>query len=201
MENRELIEGVSIKAALLAERFYGDYLEVYSFKDDLQGRADFNLAINAVVEEDQEVIQVSLKAGNGEQVKSFAMVGGINRDTPLFLSRVVFYLWSSFHDYLSHENRKPAEWVDELTTGSVFTHLKVKSWIVLCHWSMTTQALVLSPWQCIETGVLFSTIHRASSIVSTGGEYHCGVFLNCLDWKGMSPCPRQRSLPWIAGKG
>ena len=98
---------------------YGDYLEVYSFKDDLQGRADFNLAINAVVEEDQEVIQVSLKAGNGEQVKSFAMVGGINRDTPLFLSRVVFYLWSSFHDYLSREKRKPAELVDELTTEAI----------------------------------------------------------------------------------
>lgn len=118
-ENRDLIEGISVKAALLAERLYGDYLEVYSFKDNSQVRADFSLAINAVMDDAQEVIQVSLKAGNGEQEKSFAMVSGLNRDTPLFLSRVVFYLWSSFHDYLSEEKRKPADWVDELTTEAI----------------------------------------------------------------------------------
>ena len=47
------------------------------------------------------------------------MVGGLNRDTPLFLSRVIFYLWSSFHDYLSEEKRKLAELVDELKTEAI----------------------------------------------------------------------------------
>ena len=55
-ENRNLIEGISIKAALLTKRLYGDYLEVYSFKDNSQDRADFSLAINAVVDEDKCIL-------------------------------------------------------------------------------------------------------------------------------------------------
>jgi tetratricopeptide (TPR) repeat protein len=86
-ENRNFMESMVVRAAAGASRRYSEYMEVYP-RQEYRRDGDYNINITAVLEGETPVI--NLQMGDLTQ----ALMGPFDETSYLFLSEVVFKLWS-----------------------------------------------------------------------------------------------------------
>lgn len=117
-EKRALAESLVRKAALLAERTYGQFIHVsYGTSGE---RAQYLLELNAVFQDAGEALSVTLRpVSGGAAEQSFTITGKLRPEQASYLANVIFFLWSAFHGYLAEGMGEPAELVDEISAEAV----------------------------------------------------------------------------------
>ena len=92
-------------------------------------RPDFTAATIASQDKDALTLVVSLKRmSDGLSTPSMVWIGPATADTPLWLARSLFLLWSSFHAFLADQVTAPPVFADELPVSvlnPIFTPLGI----------------------------------------------------------------------------
>ncbi|UCB45460.1 MAG: hypothetical protein JSV25_14820, partial [Spirochaetota bacterium] len=122
-ENIELIDKVIQLSVARANDLYGRYIQVdYSQKAK---QALYTVEVTAYFSEDGNSLDAKLTRNrDGSQTDAVPVLGEINARSASHLASTIFYLWSSFHDFLADEMTAPPVYVEEipldLTSQSVF---------------------------------------------------------------------------------
>lgn len=174
LNNRALIETVIEKAALLANRRYKPYITVDSGKTGIA--LDYTLNVNAVFQEENPVLVISMKRKKDDQeTEPFPISGRITPETTLFLANVIFYQWSSFHDYLSSLMEEPLSFVDEISADIIAQTALPGMPSMLVPTSVAVKAngnfLVGFSMLCVEFDRYFSIVDQPGKSLYESGNY------------------------------
>ncbi len=95
----------------ILEQDYDGYLKVMD-----KGRTDYLVSLNIFIDENQNIATLKLteNSSNKEKVLSLPFIYGF--DTPLYMARSIFYLWSSLNGYLKDKETSPPVFIDALRT-------------------------------------------------------------------------------------
>jgi tetratricopeptide (TPR) repeat protein len=101
------------RAAEVMSRLYAQSFTVV--QPESVPRPDFNAAPIASQDKETLTLVISLKrASDGASTPAMVWNGPATADTPLWLARSAFLLWSSFHGFLADQITAPPVYVDEL---------------------------------------------------------------------------------------
>ena len=118
-ENRLLIDNLIAGASVLTERIYSNYVSIIESSEDKSIDTEYSLSTNYVFDPDGSVLQLSLEKADSEISTSYNIMGEIKNDTPLFLARVIFYLWAGHNNYLSDLSAPKPIFVNDLSTSYI----------------------------------------------------------------------------------
>jgi hypothetical protein len=115
-KNREFLEELVWRAARTVEDKYGQHTTVSASGS---GTApDFSVGITATLEKESEAVVVSMKREpDGDEPRTFSLLGGVSQESAGYLSGAVFYLWASFHGGLTKLMEDPPETILSLDTN------------------------------------------------------------------------------------
>ncbi len=118
-ENQKLINNLIADASVLTERIYYKYLELEEASINTGRDANYKLALNYVYDPDQSILQISLKNTDTGVSTSYNIMGGVKTDTPIYLARAIFYLWTGHNNYLSDLSSHSPVFINELDTAYI----------------------------------------------------------------------------------
>lgn len=93
---KQELESVLERAAAGASRRYSRYIEVYA-PGELRGRADYKMTVTAVLEGESPVIALQFSRSGAREGLNQSLLGGIGENTHLYLSEVIFKLWTQLN--------------------------------------------------------------------------------------------------------
>jgi tetratricopeptide (TPR) repeat protein len=121
-ENRELLEELVWRAARTTEDKYGRHITISAPGSGTV--PDFSVEITATLEKESEAIVVSMKRKpDGDEPRTFSLLGGVSQESAGYLSGAIFYLWASFHGGLAELMEDPPKVVFSLDTDELSSAL------------------------------------------------------------------------------
>ena len=100
----------------LANGIFGGYFDVVRNGK----RFDYSVKIMPVFQAENSLMSVSMaQKQSGVESTPLTIWGKIDRKQARYLSNVIFYLWSSFNDYMTDGMVETPAFVAELPTGSI----------------------------------------------------------------------------------
>lgn len=118
-ENRQLVNDLIAEFSVLTTRIYSEYLEISDSSSRSRRNSEYSFNINAVLDPDSSVLQISLEQKKSGETTSFNIMGAIKNDTSLYLTRALFYLWAGHNNYLTDLSAPSPVFVDDLSTSYI----------------------------------------------------------------------------------
>ncbi|MBN1835129.1 MAG: tetratricopeptide repeat protein, partial [Spirochaetales bacterium] len=134
-QSRQRVDVLVLKATALANRSYGDWIEVSApaaeagteGNDGPRGTGGarvaeggtYRVSVVAVLE-DNPVVALTIRGpGAAEQERSFALLGAPGPESALYFARALFFLWASGQEGLRVPAQPPPAFLDELPTAAL----------------------------------------------------------------------------------
>ncbi len=112
-ENTKIIRNLKEQITFILNRDYKQFVQIVSEKE-----TDYSLSLNIYIDETQTIANLTLEDTRTQKDNNFSTTGKLAYDTPVYLARAVFLLWSSFHEYLSSAAEGPV-YIETLRTESI----------------------------------------------------------------------------------
>ncbi len=114
----EQVEAIARRAAAVANRLYGEYIDVYVSGD--AARNEYSLDIMPISTPPYSALTVTLKRTRDQSTANpEALYGRLDGAMANVLAAVIFFQWSSFQGYLAEMYQDPPILVDELPSDAV----------------------------------------------------------------------------------
>lgn len=112
-EQNELINNVLMESGIRASRRYGEYITA-EMKSVLTERAEYRLQISAYLDGENPLLSVTFTKNISGEVKTYTLLGEISRDTSIYLSEVIFKLWTELNPELIIVNDQLPLFLEEI---------------------------------------------------------------------------------------
>jgi tetratricopeptide (TPR) repeat protein len=158
------------RAAHLANRRFGEYAG-FTYEDGKVGTYDYR----AVIQVFDESLTLLLRDTNGRETDSAAILGELTDYTVLHLSDLLFYQWSSFHDFHSSEMGQPPLLIDEIPSATISESVLPEMPATLVPTSTASREngnlLVGLSMICVELNRFFGIVDQPGRSLYEAGDY------------------------------
>jgi len=112
-ENRQLVTDLLIRSAARASRIYSDFIFVDQ-KKILSRSADYKLELMAVLESENPVLVATFTEKATGQSLTQSLMGEVSEDSHLYLSEVIFKMWTDLNPGKISANVPKPEFIEEV---------------------------------------------------------------------------------------